>query len=108
MILRRTRYEIIEDILAEARMGKPKTVIMGRCNLTAAQINTYTEALVEAGLLYEEENPDYRSYKKDAHGGTIKAIYTTTEAGWHCLNALEKSRAELKDVEEFLNLSNQP
>ena len=106
MVQRRTRYEIIEDILAEARMGKPRTVIMGRCNLGNAQSNAYTKALVKVGYLYEDINPDYGKgeledgrKKEDAH---IKAIYTTTEAGWHILNALEKSRLGLEELEEFL------
>ncbi len=113
----RSRDKIIEDVLAEARKGKTKTSIMHKCSLSGLQIVKYLEALVGAGFLYEEENPYYGKKGKDKRpvfqleglcGDTsekkdrqIKAIYTTTEDGWHYLNALEKSRVGTEKVKEF-------
>ena len=98
-MVRRTRTEIIEEILAEARMGKPKSTIMYECGFNYGQLNRYVRWLVEKGYLDEEENPDYRKKGKDIN---IKTVCTTTEAGWHYLNALEKLRAGKEEVEKFL------
>jgi len=72
---------------------------MHKCNLSFDQANKYTDALVKAGYLDEEENPNC---DRGVRHGCIKAIYTTTEDGWYYLNTLEKSRVGTEKVKKFL------
>ena len=77
---RRSRVEVIKDILKEARRGANKTRIMYRSNLNFASFNRYFRELIEKGLIVEvESNPD----------GT--KIYKTSEKGLQLLEVLEKA-----------------
>ena len=77
---RRSRVEVIKDILKEARRGANKTRIMYRSNLNFASFNRYFRELIEKGLIVEaESNPD----------GT--KIYKTSEKGLQLLEVLERA-----------------
>ena len=77
---RRSRVEVIRDILHEARNGTNKTRIMYRSNLNFACFNRYFEELIKKGLIVEvESNPD----------GT--KIYKTSEKGLQLLEVLERT-----------------
>jgi predicted transcriptional regulator len=48
---RRCEFDIISDILIEAREGALKTRIMYKCNLSFRQLETYLNFLLKKGLL---------------------------------------------------------
>ena len=75
---RRSRVEVIRDILREAQKGANKTRIMYRCNLNFVCFNRYFEELIKKGLILEvESNPN-----------GVK-IYKTTEKGLRLLEILQ-------------------
>jgi len=76
---RRTRTEVIREILDEACDSTNKTRLMYRCNLNFMRFNRYLRDLLESGLIAEvEENPS----------GSI--LYKTTEKGHELLNVLRR------------------
>lgn len=78
---RRSRIEVIKDILSEARKGANKTRIMYRCNLNFVCFNRYFKELIEKELMFEVgSNPD-----------GVK-IYKTSEKGLSLLEVLEKAK----------------
>jgi len=77
---RKSRVEVIRDVLKEAGNGANKTRIMYRSNLNFACFNRYFRELIEKGLIVEaESNPD----------GT--KIYKTSDKGLQLLEILEKA-----------------
>jgi len=77
---RRSRSEVICDILSEALGGVNKTRLMYRCNLNFARFNRYLNELVESGLVEcAEGNPD----------GLV--LYKTTVKGRELLQVLRKA-----------------
>jgi len=78
---RRSRTEVILDILDEALEGVNKTRLMYSCNLNFGRFNTYFKELLNAGLIekLEDSNP----------GGVV--IYKTTEKGRELLEVLRKA-----------------
>ena len=82
---RRSRTEVIRDILAEALSGANKTRIMYRANLNFLRFKRYFSELVEKGLIAEVDNP----------GGGI--VFKTTEKGKALLELLRKA-------EQFISL----
>ncbi|HDI12175.1 MAG TPA: DUF4364 domain-containing protein [Candidatus Bathyarchaeota archaeon] len=77
---RRSRIEVIRDILKEARKGANKTRIMYRSSLNFACFTRYFEELIKKGLIVEvEPNPN-----------GVK-IYKTSEKGLRLLEVLEKA-----------------
>ncbi|RLI17707.1 DNA-binding protein [Candidatus Bathyarchaeota archaeon] len=79
---RRSRIEVIRDILHEARKGANKTRIMYRSNLNFACFNRYFEELIKKGLIVE--------VKSNPSDGT--KIYKTSEKGLQLLEVLEKAK----------------
>jgi len=81
---RRSRTEVIIDILTEASRGANKTRIMYRANLNFCRFNRYFSKLMEEGLIIASDNP----------GGIV---YQTTEKGRKLLNLL-RSASELASL----------
>jgi predicted transcriptional regulator len=77
---RRTRSEVIGDVLSEALGGANKTRLMYRCNLNFARSNRYLGELLDAGLI--------ESVSATSDG---VAIYKTTEKGRKLLRVLRKA-----------------
>ena len=76
---RRSRIEVIKDILTEASSGANKTRIIYRANLNFLRFNRYFSELVEKGLIVGVDNP----------GGGV--VYQTTEKGKALLEVLKKA-----------------
>ena len=72
---RRSRHDIIADILEDAKDGARKTHIMYRVNLSYGQNERYLTALKKAGFINEE-----------------KGVWKTTEKGLHVLEACKLCR----------------
>jgi predicted transcriptional regulator len=60
---RRSKMDIIFDILETARDGASKTRIMYRANLSFAGLSTYLPFLLKMGLLTQESNGNSTVYK---------------------------------------------
>lgn len=83
---RRSRTEVIIDILSEALNGSNKTRLMYQCNLNFVRFNRYLQDLLDAGLIKcVGVNP-----------GNI-VLYKTTNKGRELLSVLRKAR-------EFLSI----
>ena len=80
-MVRRSRTEVIMDILAEASHGANKTRIMYRANLNFLRFKKYFSELLDKGLIAEVNNPT---------SGNV--IYTTTEEGKALLEVLKKAK----------------
>lgn len=77
---RRSRTEVIVDILSEALGGVNKTRLMYRCNLNFARFNRYLRELLDASVVERiNANP------------TGIAIYKTTDKGCELLRVLRKA-----------------
>jgi predicted transcriptional regulator len=77
---RRSRTEVIVDILSEALSGANKTRLMYRCNLNFARFNRYLHDLLDAGVVERvSTNP------------TGITIYKITEKGRELLRVLRKA-----------------
>ena len=77
---RRSRMEVIADILTEATSGANKTRIMYRANLNFARFNVYLAEMLDNGLLTREKN------------GDGQVMYKTSETGEALLETLQKAR----------------
>ncbi len=82
---RRSRIEVVADILAEALNGANKTRVMYRANLNFLRFERYLSELLEKELMVELNNP--RS----------GVIYRTTDKGRDLLRVL-------KQVQEIIPL----
>jgi len=83
---RRSRTEVIVEILSEALGGVNKTRIMYRCNLNFVRFNRYLRELLDAGLIEcVDANPEYM------------VLYKTTDKGRELLKVLRKA-SELMSV----------
>ena len=80
---RRSRTEVIVDVLSEALGGANKTRIMYRANLNFLRFNKYFDELLDAGLVEVFDNPGSKC------GGIV---YRTTEKGRELLKVLEKAK----------------
>ncbi len=77
---RRSRAEVIIDILSEALSGANKTRLMYRCNMNFLRFNRYLKELMDAGLIeLVDTSPD------------DVAVYKTTEDGRELLKVLRKA-----------------
>lgn len=84
---RRSRGEVIVEILTEALEGVNKTRLMYRCNLNFERFNRYLRELLDAGLLERVvSNPE---------SGVV--LYKTTEKGRELLEILRR-------VNEFMSV----
>jgi len=80
---RRSRAEVIVDILSEAMKGANKTRIMYRANLNFLRFERYFGELLAKGLIVVVDNPGVYS------GGVV---YQTTEKGRELLVILRQAR----------------
>jgi len=80
---RRSRTEVIIDVLSEAFGGANKTRIMYQANLNFLRFNRYFDELLDAGLVEVFDNPGPKS------GGIV---YRTTEKGRELLKVLKKAQ----------------
>ena len=78
---RRSRMEVIIDILTESLDGANKTRIMYRANLNFLRFNCYLSEMLENGLLLKENN---------GVGGVV--VYKVTESGKALLRTLRKAQ----------------
>ena len=77
---RRSRTEVIVDILVEALPGANKTRIMYRANLNFLRFNQYLSEMLDNGLLRMENHNNGR------------VVYRATESGKTLLETLQKAR----------------
>ena len=80
-MVRRSRTEVIIDILLEALDGANKTRIMYRANLNFLRFNKYFGELVGQGLVELVNNPDESGL-----------VYRTTDKGRALLETLKKAK----------------
>jgi len=78
---RRSRTELIVDILTEALQGANKTNIMYMANLNFLRFNRYFSELIDKGLIAEVDNP-----------GSGNFMYKTTDKGKALLEVLKKAK----------------
>lgn len=77
---RRSRVEVIIEILSEALDGVNKTRLMYRCNLNFGRFNRYLKELLDAGLVERVvSNPEV---------GVV--LYRTTDKGRELLKVLRR------------------
>lgn len=84
---RRSRIEVIVEILSEALGGVNKTRLMYRCNLNFGRFNHYLKELLDAGLI--------ECINSEPNVGLV--LYKTTEKGRELLKIL-------RNAEEFLSV----
>lgn len=82
MVKRRSRTEVIIDILNEALKGANKTRIMYRANLNFLRFDRYFGELLRAGLVEIVDNPGVE------FGGVV---YKISEEGRELLDTLRKA-----------------
>ena len=78
---RRSRIDVLIEILTEALNESSKTRIMYRCNLNYKCFNRYLKELLEKGLIVKIE----RSSRKTE-------LYKTSEKGRELLQVLKKAK----------------
>ncbi len=77
---RRSRIEVICDILSEALEGANKTRLMYHCNLNFMRFNRYLQELLDAGLVERvDSNPE----------GIV--LYKTSDKGRQLVKVLRKA-----------------
>ena len=77
---RRSRVEVVFDILSEALGGANKTRLMYHCNLNFMRFNRYLQELLDAGLIERVgSNPD----------GVV--LYKTSDKGRELVKVLRKA-----------------
>ncbi|RLI21345.1 hypothetical protein DRO54_03915 [Candidatus Bathyarchaeota archaeon] len=85
---RRTRAEVILNILTLASNGVTKTRLMYHCNMNYMHFNRYLKELLEAELIQE--------LKTNSAEGIIRK-YKTTEKGMQLVEILRKAK-------EYINI----
>ena len=77
---RRSRIEVVCNILSEALGGANKTRLMYHCNLNFMRFNRYLQELLDAGLLERiDSNPE----------GVV--LYKTSDKGRELVKVLRKA-----------------
>ena len=77
---RRSRLEVIADILAEALNGANKTRIMYRANLNFLRFDRYLSDLLDKGLIVRKNTSDGRViYRTTDRGKRFVKIITNAE-----------------------------
>lgn len=79
MLRRRSRVEVIREILVEALNGRSKTRIMYRCNLNLKCFNRYLDVLLDKGLLVKVKHQSKNGF-----------LYKTSEKGKRLLKTLDE------------------
>jgi len=77
---RRSRTEVVCDILSEALDGANKTRLMYHCNMNFLRFNHYLDELLEAGLLV----------RVDSNPSNV-VLYKTTDDGRELLRVLRRA-----------------
>lgn len=77
---RRSRTQVIIEILSEASAGANKTRLMYRCNLNFERFNRYLRELLDAGVI-ERVTPNPEGIP----------LYKTTDRGCELLMVLRKA-----------------
>lgn len=77
---RRSRTEVVCDILSEALDGANKTRLMYHCNMNFLRFNRYLDELLGAGLLV----------RVDSNPSNV-VLYETTDNGRELLRVLRKA-----------------
>ena len=76
---RRSRLEVVADILTEALNGANKTRIMYRANLNFLSFDKHVSELLDKGLIVRENSPDGR------------VVYRTTDRGKRFLKVISSA-----------------
>ena len=76
---RRSRMELIREILAEAIVPRSKTRIMYRCNMNLQCFNRYMNELLNHGLLVKIKHQSKNGF-----------LYKTSEKGKRLLKSLDE------------------
>jgi len=76
---RRSRLEVVADILTEALYGANKTRIMYRANLNFLRFHRYFSELLDKGLMVRENGSDGR------------VVYRTTDKGRRFLKIISNA-----------------
>ena len=79
MSSRRSRLEVVADILTEALYGANKTRIMYRANLNFLRFHRYFSELLDKGLMVRENGSDGR------------VVYRTTDKGRRFLKIISNA-----------------
>jgi predicted transcriptional regulator len=77
---RRSRTQVVCDILSEALDGANKTRLMYHCNMNFLRFNRYLDELLEAGLLV----------RMDSNPSNV-VLYKTTDNGRELLRVLRRA-----------------
>jgi predicted transcriptional regulator len=77
---KRSRSELVSDILSEALSGANKTRLMYRCNMSFVRFNRYLRELLDAGLIE----------RVGANPGIV-VLFKTTDKGRELLQVLRKA-----------------
>ena len=77
---RRSRTQVISEILSEASGGANKTRLMYRCNLSFQRFNLFLRLLLDAGVI-ERVSPNPKGV----------TLYRTTDKGQELLMILRKA-----------------
>ncbi len=89
---RRSKNEIIQEILQEATDWKSKTYVYYRTNTNYNLFRKYYNALIKVGYLGERESKN----------PTAKYECKTTQEGLELLNALKKTSLRLETVKKLI------
>ena len=82
---KRTRYEIIHDLLAQCENGAKKTWLMYRANLSYELTNNYINKLVEKGLITQKDD-----------------LYYITEKGQKLMQLLRQYVDKKKQIDQII------
>jgi len=88
---KRTRYEIIHDILSQCENGAKKTWLMYKANLSYALINNYINKLVEKELIIQKDGLYYLTDKGRKLLELLKEYKEKKQA-------LDKVTAQIKEI----------
>lgn len=83
-IIKRSRHNIISEILDICKDGASKTRIVYQANLNFRTVNPYIDLLIKNGLI------------DVSHGKSV--LYETTEKGMNLLDNFKQINNELKDL----------
>ena len=89
---RRSRFEVMYQILSLCRTFQPKTYIMFKCNLSYELLQKYLEILVDGNLL------------EIVRKGKDREYYRTTDCGERFINEYEKLKSILEEAKRENNI----